>query len=131
MPRNRELMRVFRDMELVEQIGSGLSRILRVYDRSVFEFSPSFTVVTFLFEKAFSLANGATSGEVKVAVKTTLDVIRDYPDATVQRLAELAGKSHRTLARELKEYQLAGRLYREGSRKNGRWIVKDDGGGGQ
>jgi predicted HTH transcriptional regulator len=29
MPRNRELMRVFRDMELVEQIGSGMSRILK------------------------------------------------------------------------------------------------------
>ena len=40
-------MRVFRDMELVEQIGSGMSRILKAYDRSIFELSPSFTVVTF------------------------------------------------------------------------------------
>ena len=31
MPRNRELMRVFRDMDLVEQIGSGMSRILNAY----------------------------------------------------------------------------------------------------
>ena len=130
MPRNRELMRVFRDMELVEQIGSGLSRILRVYDRSVFEFTQSFTVVTFLFEKAFILANGETNGEVKAAVKTTLDVIRDYPDATLQRLVELTGKSQRTLSRELKEYQLAGCLRREGSRKYGRWLIKADGDGG-
>jgi len=123
-------MRVFRDMELVEQIGSGLSRILRVYDRSVFEFTQSFTVVTFLFEKAFILANGETNGEVKAAVKTTLDVIRDYPDATLQRLVELTGKSQRTLSRELKEYQLAGCLRREGSRKYGRWLIKADGDGG-
>jgi len=65
MPRNRELMRVFRDMELVEQIGSGMSRILKAYDRS-----------------------------------------------------------ERTISRELREYQDAGLLRREGSRKSGSWIVR-------
>ncbi len=29
MPRNRELMRVFKDVGLVEQLGSGMSRILK------------------------------------------------------------------------------------------------------
>ena len=29
MPRNRELMRVFKDLGLVEQLGSGMSRILQ------------------------------------------------------------------------------------------------------
>ena len=53
MPRNRELMRVFRDMELVEQIGSGMSRILRAYDRSIFELSLGFAIATFPFEEAF------------------------------------------------------------------------------
>jgi predicted HTH transcriptional regulator len=50
MPRNRELVRVFRDVELVEQIGSGMSRILKSYDRSIFKISPSFIAVTFPFE---------------------------------------------------------------------------------
>lgn len=31
MPRNRELMRVFKDVGLVEQLGSGMSRILQAY----------------------------------------------------------------------------------------------------
>ncbi|MGL5434231.1 MAG: ATP-binding protein [Lachnospiraceae bacterium] len=31
MPRNRELMRVFKDVGLVEQLGSGMSRILKAY----------------------------------------------------------------------------------------------------
>lgn len=39
MPRNRELMRVFKDVGLVEQLGSGMSRILRHYDKSIFEIS--------------------------------------------------------------------------------------------
>jgi divergent AAA domain protein len=32
MPRNRELMRVFKDLGFVEQLGSGMSRILKAYD---------------------------------------------------------------------------------------------------
>jgi len=126
MPRNRELMRVFRDMELVEQIGSGLSRILRVYDRSVFEFSPSFTVVTFPFETAFISSNVLLEvGRIHDEAKMTLDVIKDHPDATIQDLAELTGKSSITIFRELKRFQTLGRLHREGSRKKGRWIVDD------
>jgi predicted HTH transcriptional regulator len=53
MPRNRELMRIFKDVELVERLGSGMARILRAYDRSVFELTPSFLVVTFPFAKGF------------------------------------------------------------------------------
>ena len=121
MPRNRELMRVFRNMELVEQIGSGLSRILKVYDRSVFEFTPSFTVVTFPFAKAFILPNGEINGEIK----SIIDVIKEYPDVTIPKLVELTGKSKNTVFRELQRYQVIGRLQREGSRKKGRWIIDD------
>jgi ATP-dependent DNA helicase RecG len=42
MPRNRELMRVYRDLRLVEQLGSGIHRILKVYDQSVFKISDNF-----------------------------------------------------------------------------------------
>lgn len=36
-PRNRELMRVFRDAKLVEQLGSGIVRVLKYYDRNIFD----------------------------------------------------------------------------------------------
>jgi len=54
MPRNRELMRVFKDVELVEHLGSGMGGILRAYDRSIFYLSPGFMVVTFPFDEGFS-----------------------------------------------------------------------------
>jgi len=50
MPRNRVLMRIFRDMDLVESLGSGMTRILRAYDPAIFNFTPSFMEVVFLFE---------------------------------------------------------------------------------
>lgn len=49
MPRNRELIRVFKDLGLVEQLGSGMSRILRAYDKTVFSISDNFIVVTLKF----------------------------------------------------------------------------------
>ncbi|MCL1876230.1 MAG: putative DNA binding domain-containing protein [Synergistaceae bacterium] len=51
--RNRELMRIFRDLDLVEQLGSGMSRILKVYDERAFDFSGNFLIVTFPFEEEF------------------------------------------------------------------------------
>ncbi|MDR1158064.1 MAG: MarR family transcriptional regulator [Oscillospiraceae bacterium] len=123
MPRNRELMRVFRDMELVEQIGSGMSRILKVYDRSIFELTPSFTVVTFPFERPFILSDDKINGKINEKTRTTLDVINKNPTATIPALSELTGKSQSTISRELKEYQAAGLLRREGARKKGRWVV--------
>ena len=37
IPRSNELMRVFRDVEMVEALGSGMNRIMRTYGRDNFE----------------------------------------------------------------------------------------------
>jgi predicted HTH transcriptional regulator len=123
MPRNRELMRVFRDMELVEQIGSGMSRILKAYDRSIFELSPNFTVVTFPFEEAFMPLDGTINGRINGKINPVLNILKHNPSATIDDIIEATGKSQRTISRELREYQNAGLLRRKGARKNGHWIV--------
>ena len=55
MPRNRELMRIFKDVGLVEHLGSGMGRILEVYDQSIFTFEDNFLIVTFPFAEGFML----------------------------------------------------------------------------
>jgi predicted HTH transcriptional regulator len=65
MPRNRELMRVFKDVELVDELGSGMKRILEAYDRSVFETTPSFIIVT------FHCASGFERSEEEIAKETS------------------------------------------------------------
>ncbi len=47
MPRNREIMRIFRDLGLVEQLGSGMTRILSAYDKNIFYFTSHFMTVCF------------------------------------------------------------------------------------
>ena len=47
IPRNKELMRIYRDLELVESLGSGIPRILRAYGEECFKFTDNFIRVTF------------------------------------------------------------------------------------
>jgi predicted HTH transcriptional regulator len=65
-----------------------------------------------------------SNDKINDKIKTTLNIIKDNPMATIPKLSELTGKSQSTISRELKEYQIAGFLQREGARKNGRWMVK-------
>ena len=44
--RNKELMRIFKDLDLVEQLGSGIPRILQAYAKDSFHFSENFLRVT-------------------------------------------------------------------------------------
>jgi predicted HTH transcriptional regulator len=63
LPRNRELMRVFKDVGLVEHLGSGMGRILSAYDESIFSFEEGFLVVTFPFANGFSHHGDGNSDE--------------------------------------------------------------------
>jgi predicted HTH transcriptional regulator len=51
VPRNKELMRVFRDLEIVEQLGSGIPRIVESYGREAFEIRKNSVRLTFYFKK--------------------------------------------------------------------------------
>ena len=47
IPRNKELMRIFKDLEMVEQLGSGIPRILAAYGKDCFHFSENFLRMVF------------------------------------------------------------------------------------
>ena len=46
IPRNKELMRVYKDLEMVEQLGTGVARITASYSSDCFKFTENFTRVT-------------------------------------------------------------------------------------
>lgn len=50
VPRNKELMRVFKDLDLVEHLGSGVPRILKSYPRESFYFTENFLRMVFPVE---------------------------------------------------------------------------------
>ncbi|MCL2359132.1 MAG: putative DNA binding domain-containing protein [Candidatus Bathyarchaeota archaeon] len=132
MPRNRELMRVFRDVGLVEQLGSGMGRILNAYDKSVFKFAGDFLIVTFPFAAGFDVAINTNNGvndvkngvnDVKNGVNVILSAFRDNPSITIKGLAKLTGISARTIDREVELLKSEGKLKRVGSARFGHWEV--------
>lgn len=130
MPRNRELMRVFKDVGLVEQLGSGMSRILKVYDESIFEISEHFIKVIFPFstgkenvpiDKLGGDDNGDDNGdEIKI-----LQALESEPDSTAQKLSMKTGFSLRKISRIIKKLRESGKIIRIGSDRKGYWKIND------
>jgi predicted HTH transcriptional regulator len=72
-PRNKELMRVFRDLDMVEQLGLGIPRILKSYGRECFTFTENFLRMSFLAAEPLT---EQVAGQVtpQVAPQDTLQV---------------------------------------------------------
>ncbi len=68
-PRNKELIRVFKDVDLIENIGSGVLRILDAYDKSCFKFMNYFLRVSFKYKENLFEYDQETSQET--TIKTT------------------------------------------------------------
>ena len=133
VPRNRELMRVFRDVDMVEQLGSGMSRILKTYDESVFKFTPNFMMVSLPFSQGFILPDGSADGSIDGSISSKdnltaiLFEIEKNPTIKIVEIATATSLSERTVARLIKELKNSGKLQRVGSTKFGHWEIIDGG----
>lgn len=117
-PRNKELMRVFKDVHLVEQLGSGMIRILKKYDRSIFTISPNFIRVTFHFLN--TIENGGLNKGLNEGLKSLFSVIRDNPGIKAKDASlMLNGRSIKTIENQIKELVGKGLVERRGSKKTG------------
>ena len=69
-PRNKDLIRVFKDVDLIENIGSGVLRILKAYDKSCFIFMDHFLRVSFKYkENPFEYDDTAKAKSSKLGSK--------------------------------------------------------------
>ena len=96
IPRNKELMRIYRDLDLVEHLGSGIPRILQTYSREQFKFMDNFLqVVLPIDEDLQALMQQEVSSEYPAS---TPQVPRKYPASTPQvqsLLSVFEGVHHR------------------------------------
>ena len=128
LPKNKELMKVFRDLDLVEQMGTGIIRILQSYDRNSFEFFPNFIRVSFPFNKNKfeniinnknnDFINSINLNEIK---NTIILLMLDSPTITQNTLARLLNVNIRTIQRNIKELVELGIIERTGSTKKRKW----------
>ena len=147
-PRNKELMRVFRDVDLVESLGSGMRRIQKVYSREIYMFLPNFIRVANDNEDALvgSVTDdfGSVNGSVNLSepTKRQLDILAIISDcakkdgsvngsvksgATTKEIISKLNVSERTIYRELAVLKQMGLIRRVGSDKTGHWeVIKVD-----
>ncbi|MCF4100110.1 putative DNA binding domain-containing protein [Gillisia sp. M10.2A] len=76
VPRNKELMRIFKDLELVEQLGSGIPRILEHYGKESFGFSDNFLRMTFNAKETAVEEGGQIGGQIGGQKDAEIDDIK-------------------------------------------------------
>lgn len=95
MPRNRELMRIFRDLDLVEQLGSGVHRILSAYDSDIFHISDHFFEIRFEHEHSTPTAAPTVAPTVTPTLKKLITACSDpMSRAELQSKLGLKDKMH-------------------------------------
>ena len=147
MPRNKTLMRVFKDLELVEYLGSGMPRILKAYSRDAYVFSSHFIRARFLVDpEALALERevaGLTTGkdyrkelqerttgkrkeDEDGATQSILDLCRSNAFITIPEIAQSLGVTEDGVNFHLRKLRRQKLLSRIGGRKFGRWEVGAD-----
>lgn len=126
LPKNKELMKVFNDLDLVEQMGTGIIRILQSYNKDSFEFFPNFIRVTFPFNENKFKANikEIKNNSLTEIQNNIIGLMLDSPTITQETLARLLDVNIRTIQRNIKTLIDVGLIERTGATKKGEWIVK-------
>ena len=119
-------MRVFKDLELVEQLGTGIIRILKSYSKDVYEFSDNFIRVNFKFRTSETLVNIPKSVDNNIyslseTQENILKLIRKNSRITQKEISDKLGINITTVARNLKDLKNKNVINRIGSNKNGQW----------
>ena len=124
-PTHPELMRIFKDLELVEQLGTGIVRILKSYDKNVYEFSDNFIRVNFSFRDNNALVETQSSvifqdNNLSETQKNIMELIQKI---TQMDITNNLGINKTTVMRNLKILKEKNIIKRIGSNKKGQWKI--------
>ena len=117
-------MRVFKDLELVEHLGSGMSRILSAYSSDIFQISENFIEVCFPYEntKDFSVTQIAEESTQK-STQRIIELIKNNPNITTEMAEELK-ITRSAIAKQIAKLKKGGIIKRIGADKGGHWELQ-------
>lgn len=138
-PRNKELIRVFKDVDLIENIGSGILRILKAYDKSCFIFMDNFLRVSFKYRKnPFKYEKTTTQETTQEATQETtqenyamlnetqihiIKLIKENPSITQKEIAKELKMTRDGVKYNMNVLKEMSIISREGSTKKGNWKI--------
>lgn len=118
-PINRELMRVYKDLEMVEHLGSGLDRIIKVYGKESFKISKNF------MKNIFYKTDEELNVGVNVGVNEVLKYIEQNQPTKANEIAKhFPDITQRTIERWLKLLKDGDKIEFQGSPKTGGYVAK-------
>lgn len=130
-------MRVYRDLELVEQLGSGVPRILESYGKECFHFMNNFIRMSFpasgithseggLVDKLVDkLVDGLVDGLVE-SQKKIIALIKANPKISKKDMAENIGISTTAIDKHIRSLRENNIIKRVGSDRTGYWVLSMD-----
>lgn len=134
--RNPILANVMAQLDYMEKRGSGLTRICKETEAlSGYkeELKPVFKSTTTQFQTIIYASHNRqnvgdmseTLSEVKLSERQQyiISLIKNVPTITVKQMSEIMSVNKRTVERDLTHLKKIGRLMREGSDKDGIWVV--------
>ncbi len=126
-PRNPELMKVFCDLELVEQMGTGIRRILKSYDKKCFNISRNDITVSFPFNRnTFEYKEDKIKNDEFTEIELgIINIIMKEPNITQKDLASRMDIGYRTVQRYIGILINKKIISRDGSKKSGKWMINE------
>ena len=124
-------MRIFKDVDLVEQLGTGMNRMMKAYTPDIFVVSPNFFHTVFNYNK-LSENFGKDFGkdftkELSDRQRIILEILSANPAfsarAISEKISEKIPVSERTIENDLAVLKKYGLIRRIGGRKEGHWVV--------
>ena len=132
-PRNIELMRIFKDLDIVERLGTGIEKITSVYGREAFKFFTDHLIVVLPYNKEVLAERNTKGGDIGVSIganigvnetqRKMLELLTTNPNASAKALAEVVGITPRNIEENLKKLKKLGMIDRRGSDKAGYWEI--------
>ena len=127
--RNQELMRILKDVELVEALGIGIREITKVYDRNIFQFTDTTLYVQLPFDSEVMASMGKRKEERKENSKEkTIDLMKINPKITIDDISIHTGLSVGGTKKIIKQLKNEGIITRKGTKKEGQWIIEETAG---
>ena len=129
--RNKELIKIFKDVDLIENVGSGVLRILKSYDKTCFKFMDNYLRVSFKYkENPFEYKKETpqeTTQENFVILNETqqniIKSIKNNPAITQKEIAKQLNITRDGVKYNMDILRKLNIITREGSTKNGIWKI--------
>ena len=111
-------MRVIKDLDLVEQLGSGIPRILESYDKDCFHFSENFLRVVLPSGEVVEEKSGLVESQQMI-----LKLVAKNPKISKREMAETIGISTTAIDKNIEKLKNAKLIKRVGSSRSGYWSI--------